>query len=94
MSVSVLSKFRPGGPIEGVSDAEPAGETSEGLGGIQASALAEPDASWSGSRRGESGCVFEWIDDGMVDEFEDEDVELSGRNKAVDAVCVGITPGP
>ena len=45
MSVSVLSKFRPGGPIEGVSDAEPAGETPEGLGGIQASALAEPDAS-------------------------------------------------
>lgn len=38
--------------------------------------------------------MFEWIDGGMADEFEDGDINLSGRNRAVEVVCVGTTPGP
>lgn len=38
--------------------------------------------------------MFEWIDEGMAEGFENGYMNLSGRNRAVEAVCVGTTPGP
>lgn len=102
LSLMLITSLSPsnsllGCTIETAGDAEPSGVRMELVGVIEASLASESDAR---STREGVGPVFDSIDvvdstDGsLTDEYGGGDVICSGRNKAVEAVCVGMTPGP